>query len=268
MSKTTVYVEYQRSPRWPKRRYWKWGGCALAIFLFGLGVWRFGPSLWGSAKMLDLQSKCENYQIDPATLAYWEGTQLPSEILDNKSYLRLSAMSDGTERIVHQVPSCWWAYRACFPSRGPPIMTRTDAGGSIDTKPSPLLFLHRRSTASGQERIVMVGLALPPEAQPRATRFCIVGEIVTPGTWQQKPFVESSFIYTQGAGMADDPTSTDTMLDDGKLRFYSGVPDPNNRDRFTVSWEFNGLRKTLTGILRDGDQFGMHRTSVVFEGLP
>lgn len=178
------------------------------------------------------------HAFPPETIIY---SELPTDasLLSTGPYRAMVPVAEAPSRIVRNTPLAW-----------PQLRERTTYIGS-SPEGDALLFLHQLTAPSGESRIVAVTLLLKDTPTPEpTTRMALQVHILTaPARWTDAPI--ENYLDTEGQGVRkmNGEDDLDTAFTPGQLRFFAGRPDPANLARFTIRWEFNGVRHTLTGTL-------------------
>jgi hypothetical protein len=113
-------------------------------------------------------------------------------------------------------------------------------------------FMHRRVTASGEERLIYVVLSAWEDYYRSNGTNDFNHRVITRGM----------FAYTFKPGAPDTPSTKGPtgMLTFGTIdlsdrrfpmRLYAGQPDPTDASRFTIDYELQGRRGTITGTLKN-----------------
>jgi hypothetical protein len=215
--------------------------------------------------MLSFQSRCAAYEFAPMTTIYTEDPGQFATISLNKSSIRLKPIHEAAARITLKPPICWTQYNPLIqPAPNP----------NEDEEPTTLAFLHTRTTSTGIERIVMLGLVLKNEDSPSSsmeltTRMNIVARVIEPGTSSTPPRVGYRLALGQGAESVENSNSfVDTAFTKGVLTVFAGKSDPSDSSKFYVPWEFNGIRHVMFGTLEEkNDELGRW-VGLTLHGLP
>jgi hypothetical protein len=214
--------------------------------------------------MLRSQLNCERCSFNPETWVYVEDAPMAAELLRDSSYQQLDAIPEAAKRVIRKPPACWLTFLPQIPKVYQPDFTL----GPINAG-TTLLFLHSRVSATGKKRLVVVGLEVPKEGHAGTghnSRIAIISHVIREGTWSESPLAEdgNGQLIGQGHGEEGGPDTWGA----GELRFGAGQPDANNPARFTIPWEFQGVRHTIVGELEEGKYYEDWTIHVNFKGLP
>jgi len=120
-----------------------------------------------------------------------------------------------------------------------------------------VLFLHRRTMPSGQDRIVLVvvqGMRMGPGRRVLWFRYTIVA----PGSWTRDPTIRGGFAWGFPPQWQQFPKA---------IQLYPGQPDPGDPTHFTVGYEYDGRPGTIDAYLQDkGSANGERIRFVVRDG--
>lgn len=106
------------------------------------------------------------------------------------------------------------------------------------TSPTAVVFLHGRTSPSGDRRILSI------EADQRT-----IPPIFDTLRWHFRIVVPDSLRGPTDTGFVpDDPLSI------AADRIYAGQPDPSDPSHFTFDYEYAGHRRRVDGWLQDGDK--------------
>lgn len=229
-------LEYAPPPAWHRTRRFR---VVLALVIVAAVAWsahRWGPRALERANLLTLQRRCMNH-IWPA---------------DATAFQQDASVSFATQpwklRPTYSIPQPWTNYyNQYFRDRNPADNRRLKQSHGT-------LFLHRRVSPAGNERIVAVELAV--SWFPEATLLQADKRLVRPATLTSDPVEVWGGTH---AGDMDHPNligarQTLMMIDYGKdVRLQHGRPDPNDQTHFTIDCLIDGTTVTIDGWLRDDD---------------
>ena len=102
------------------------------------------------------------------------------------------------------------------------------------------VFLHGRTDSRGRQRLTLVHLAERVEDAAELTMTFTLASHAPITPWGY-PKMQASDCRLVVPGV---PNTT-------PMRFYAGQPDPEDRSRFSLTFEIDGTRSTINGILND-----------------
>ena len=203
MTEVTPQLDYARPgpPRWLRRALILVGVVAVAAVAV-----RWGPAWKERAAVLLDQRRCIDHRAPPDRVVY--GGPVRDTVLR-------------VELKERYLPSCW---------------TRFRAGGAE----SAVVFLHGRTSPSGNRRIVCV------EATP--TVLYSDGDRSIGMRWSFSVLEPDGL---RGPTIIPVPAGGEPSFSYSADRIYAGQPDPADPAHFTFEYENGGARKTVDGWLLD-----------------
>jgi hypothetical protein len=232
---TASQLDYEPAAHTRRRRRRKFFLVSSAlIVLIGLAVY-LGPSAWRHLKHRYWLHAAENYSLPTTCVVYEEDPARTTVLLNDPNYQNGGWTSPG-----------WMPYVARV---APPLRYFT-ASEAFRGMPTPL-FLHARSTPSGQQRLVFlwpVGGCIRPDGSggssaQNQTRVELIASV-----YDGSNVTETRVDLILGpVELAENPPST------LYLRFFAGQPDPSDPTHFTVPYELGDYHDTLDArVLDDG----------------
>jgi hypothetical protein len=238
-------LEYGLSPP-RRRRHIVQALVAVALLIIAYGGYRWGGYIWSQAAILNAQRQCLRYTAPPDRVVYEENPPEVTRLLarggDYVRYPLNRAHPFDTPRkssaATATFPACWSRFTQLVSLKNP---RPGQAFGAV-------LFLHERSTPSGQRRLVCIRHF--PETHSFTPQFIdeynIEQAVFTPGTWASSPS-QALFptVINVISSFPDRPPN---------VRIYAGQIDPNDDSRFTIRYEMWGQTDILDGRLMENDQ--------------
>lgn len=220
---------------WYRRRLWLKFAAMLLLLVAGILGGRISFRLAAAAQRNRAIAREQN---DMLTFSQ-SGTQVVYEE-DQARCRQLLASGKGYQQ--------WpWARPASeVAAWGSPVMFARPTGFPRDARIDYLgeagLFLHRRISPAGHERIVSLS---PPAIYYFCRHYRQIGFCFSVGKPAAVP----------GAFPAFDSFIPHVLplTGDERLRMFAGQPDPTNLSHWTIGYELNGQAGTIDGYLKDND---------------
>jgi hypothetical protein len=195
------------------------------------------------ARFLQLQRRCLSYAPPPGQVVYDDDPEQVATLLSDAAYAASHpAALKGVSAAVYDNPL---------------FRNYLQRSSSHPFRPAgPAVFMHRRTSPAGNERLVVVqfsaaaapgaAVTTPPAGTP-LRRFVF------------RPYPESPATLTRrGAPVLSnfpgDPSGLDLLAAPGdRTRVLAGQPDPADPSHFTIDYVHNGVAGTIDGWLNDDD---------------
>jgi len=235
-------LDYAPAPTFLRRRWKRIAGvlilisCTIAVFVFRSDL----RAAWQRYSYLQLQRSCLNLSPPADRIAFDETSSAPALLLAT-DYLNAWRTSSSDP------PTALWrpdVFKEYWPSivaiYGPPDK-------------AALLFLHERTTPSGERRLIYV-MAWLDVLLGTHQQFMTIGIYeIDPATWNKNPS-QKNVILTRIEGMFGpaDPNHIDYASPHKPLRIFAGQADAKDHSHFTIEYEVASQKKILDGYFRDG----------------
>jgi hypothetical protein len=223
-------------------------------------AWRWGPSAWQHASLLDRQRRCMNWSVPNGTVAYEEDPDRAALLLGSSSYAPMpSAVAQDMQL-------------GGFPKARIAILQIDEAGGLLPAEVAGqgIAFMHRRRSPGGNERLVVVPIRVGiASASGYCMSLCDPIVLSPAPSWPPEP---PRILSRGGQGptmFAGWHRTEQGAAERGKplIRFYAGQADPEDASHYSIRYEYfdnvfdeNGVElgqswktNTLHGWLRDDD---------------
>jgi len=174
--------------------------------------------------MRELQRQCMGYRADPEQIVYDDNPKTLHSLRESDAGLgwyKAKSQPRGRTHIGRQVA---------------PLSQYCNLPGGF---PMPV-FLHGRTDSRGRQRLTLVHLAERVEDAAELTMTFTLASHAPITPWGY-PKMQASDCRLVVPGV---PNTT-------PMRFYAGQPDPEDRSRFSLTFEIDGTRSTINGILND-----------------
>jgi len=226
MTAPPVQISYAPPLPWHRRRATRrilYGFVAAVVVMVGL---KYGPLVLRLGSMIYWQRQCASYASPAGTIVY---SNDPADV----PTLRAGGCSTAWPGWFFPNP---YAVRPNLPFQS---LSNTNSLNALVA--TPVAFLHGRETPSGGARIVAIQYA-PGAADPFNRLFF--------SYYMQKTGL--------AGGQSGKPGANTTALEmflgpSDRVRLYDGRPDPNDATRFTIDYDFNGVRGTIDGQVNDDE---------------
>jgi hypothetical protein len=217
----------------------------MLLGVAGMLAWRWGPAGWKQFNLLRLQRACLSY-APPADQVVYEEEQHAAALLlrEGDEFVGFSRPREVgpdlllNRQIACRVPPCWRRFEA--------EMIPTATLWSFASNPLPVLFLGKRTSPKGHERLICVRYfpsqdAFPPQFLNGWDCDVIV---MTPISWSTQAVIHPNAVPVprRASGLSRAP-----------LRIYAGQADPADPSHFTVSFVQEDESHVLDGWLRDNE---------------
>jgi hypothetical protein len=244
MSIDTPRLDYAPAPTFLRRR-WKRIVGAMALIMCVAGAFVFRGELragWARYSYLRLQRSCLDLSPAADRIVFDETPTAPALLLgtDYLGAWRTSSSDPATALWRPELFKEYWpTVRRLYP---PPDK-------------AALLFLHERTTPSGERRLVCV-MAWLDVLLGTHQQFMTIGIYeIDPATWKNNPAQKNEVVRRiEGMFGPADPNRIDYAVPRKPLRIFAGQADAQDRSHFTIEYEVGGERKMLDGYLRDGTE--------------
>jgi hypothetical protein len=185
----------------------------LVLSVIGAVTWKWGSGAWRQGRLLYLQSRCANYIAPPDQIVFQE-----------------SPPNTPPDTAQSRVPEVWNAYRGFFTLNLVQELPRSAARKEPNVDPESLIFLHERTSPSGNRRLlcVMLSVETRPQGREQGIYYHFHPIVINPATWTTIPQrMGKGFIRVVSAGVSTQPAH---------VRVYAGQVDPNpSRFNFRVN---------------------------------
>jgi hypothetical protein len=205
---------YEPRARTPWRRVRRLVTTSTIVGTLAAAGWYWGPSFYRQAGYLYWQHKSMNWSPPADMIVYEENAERATALVTTGNGYYFPQWSGRERPAAAHVP--------------PPM--RTLSSGWV-----ALVFVHRRTTPSGEERLAHVGLQANSGEVGELRRIQIYGLGRVPATWWPGSTAETVPNFQSG-GFDIYLTAED------QLRLFAGQADPTIPSRFTIDYELNGER--------------------------
>jgi hypothetical protein len=211
----------------------------------GLATWKWGPAALRQAQVRYYQHQCLIYAAPADQVVYEEEPAEAAKLLANRS---------------DYAPFRWDFWAPPSAKMPAPAATRIlpsyqsfeslngrRMGMPGGTAYESVLFLHERTTSSGQRRLVKVTLIAAPFS---FWAFVIEGDGYESHRWAQSnrypTWIEPLDTGPRNSGSPWPPHPP-------QLRIYAGQPDPKDASHFTIRYQAWGQQDVMDGYLVNSD---------------
>jgi hypothetical protein len=210
--------------------------------------WRWGTIAWRRASLLKRQAACITYSPPADQVVYEEDRNAAAYLLrTDDECIGYPVMSDGklipNRKIAGRVPHAWERYQLELIAASPiwPYKSQT----------VPVVFLGRRISPAGHERIVCVRYFGPPgDGGPAFVEgYDCETIVITPATWRSGPVLHRSPPHMASI-FSDSPRKFDG-------RIYAAQADPVDPSLFTIRYHVDGYDFIVDGRLDDSDEVNL-----------
>ena len=220
MPATAPQLAYQPKPKWhgPPPYQLRWLVAAIvAIAAVAATSW-YGPRLWHNAKTVTLQRRCLDYRPPPSPrVVYVDEPSVAAATLKQPNYY--PDFSGGRRAVYHN--PLWSAF----------------AGAA-----APPVFMHRRTSPAGKERLVVVQVSAVGGGGDPYHRIVFV------------PYVEGIATLKGRRHLAATSPGMEMYRNTGDwTMIVEGVADPADPSHFTIDYSLNNTPSTIDGWLNDDD---------------
>ena len=218
---------------------------AVSLILLGLAARQWGPSAWQQVQLRYYQHACLTYTAPPDQVVYEEDPAAAAKLLAN--------------RLDYQ--PCRWDMWAPASAKMPApaaarILPAYQSFESLNSRRmavpggtayEAILFLHERTTPTGERRLVKVNLM----AAPFSFWACVSeGDRYESQRWAQanrsQGLVEPFDTRPRHVGAP-------WPLNPPQLHIYAGQPDPADGSHFTIRYQIWGQEDVMDGYLVNND---------------
>lgn len=223
-----VLLNYGRAAAWYRR--WRWRKIILwAVIACVVGaVAIYWEPVRRKSKVLYHQRHCLDYSLPQTQVVYEEDPAAMGKLLAmGKNFETLVPMHQWSHQAVVNRPECWRLY--------------AKAGFRWGVIPdAPILFLHELQNKAGMKRLVCVWLSCK-------ARFDVETEVIEPAGFTTPPAVVSQ-VQPPIVGWFPAP---DNQQRNGIMRFYCGQVSAADPSRFTINYEWDSKKGSVSGRLSD-----------------
>lgn len=230
-----------------RRRARRIAGAVLFVIVAGLGIW-FGPRLWRRGFNYYAVRQACNFSAPDGTVVYQDAPGTGRPLVANGGLkIPIAGTSPAGSRAAPDPAAFNRLATVAAPGHISPFAPRGPG-------PSPLVFLHKRTTPDGRNLLVAVrvtGLTYYPwDGGMLACTYNLL--LLHPSEWHPPTGVAmirawgGVHIPTAAEVNADwtpPPADPAAPAEPGPIRVSFGAPDPNDPSAFTVPYEVNGRRR-------------------------
>ena len=200
------------------------------------------------ARLLTLQEQCLAHALPAGTVAYTEDPAVAAGLADlRERYAPVSSQPASSEIAVPPValrePPFWAALRE---------LSATLPVGYVTTKPYPMLFLHERTTPSGQPRVVVVQWVAETGHVADVSRL-LAGRMHAPAS-RTAAATLIDHVQVRVRLPAPDPSQGRpagahalNRQRPQPLTLFAGQPDPDDASHFTIPYAFGENAGVIDG---------------------
>ncbi|HTL29375.1 MAG TPA: hypothetical protein VL282_09140 [Tepidisphaeraceae bacterium] len=233
MTEPSSQLEYAQRPSLVRRR-WKLiiFATILVTSLLGALFWRDTIRIYSrQAHDLYVQRRALNYTIDPDRVVY-EEDEPRGAALAKKSDYHDYVRSDG-RHVTMWDPKVWDS------------IASSKFVGLVPSRKQALLFLHERTTPTGECLLLGVHASVePPNKYHRTESLMFHLEEIIPGDWEH--------MVRPRNGLNTPVVGLDFSERDKPLRLFGGQVDPNDRAHFTIRYQLGDEEGIIDGY--EGDR--------------
>lgn len=220
MSAPAPQLAYEPTPAWHRRRGLRRLVLPVVVLLVVAAAAWYGPQLWRRAKLVTLQRRCLNYQPpSPPRVVFVDEPKAAAALVKQPNYF---PDFSGGRRAVYQ-NRAWSAFAG---TAAPPV------------------FMHRRTSPGGNERLVVVQISTVGGGADPYNRIVFVPYVEGIATPKGRHFVAGAATIP-GLEMYRHPGDWTAVVE--------GRPDPADPSHFTIDYSHNNTPGTLDGWLNDDD---------------
>jgi hypothetical protein len=229
----------------PQRRRRVVRALALVAFtLLGLAAWRWGPPAWRQAQIRYYQHQCLIYSAPADQVVYEEEPAAAATLLANRSNYEPFRWDywDPANKMPAPAAARILPFYQSFETLNGRTM-RLQGGTAYEA----VLFLHERTTSSGQRRLVKVTLIAEPFS---FWAFVMEGDRYESQSWAQ---ANRSNSLVEPFDTRPRHVGSPGPLHPPHLRIYAGQPDPKDASHFTIRYQTWGQEDVMDGYLVNND---------------
>ena len=216
-------VHYAQPPPVHRRPSFRRAVLVAALLFLTAFLYQVGPAAWRHTRAVYWKGRCESFVPPKGLVIYEDDPARLSAVLAQPGYVSRS-LAVGTSGLALMELPTWKAYYG---------------------NAAPVVFMHRRTSPSGNERFV-------------AVQFAAVGSDTTWRRLTFMPYVENtaSYFSLNRPARATPPPVNGLMMfreaGDG-TRVLAGTPDPADASHFNIDYVHNDVSGTIDGWLNDDD---------------
>ena len=221
MATTAPQLAYEPTPAWRRRRGFRRFVLPVLLVLAAAAASWLLPTLWRNAQHVTLQRRCLNYRPPPSPrVVFVDEPTMAAPLLKQPNYF--PDFSGGGRAVYHN--PLWRAY----------------AG-----RAAPAVFMHRRTSPGGNDRLVVVQLATLSGGGDVYNRIFFVPHVDGIATLKGRPSLAARAAPLRGLEMYRNAGDWTAVVE--------GVPDPADPSHFTIDYALNNVPDTIDGWLNDDD---------------